>query len=109
MKSPANLAKVIGIAAVTLTSAHIFAASPALAEYACKNSHNYYTAAGLHPQVQVATAIAKANWTKKMKNQYGLAWSVWSIAKGKTTQCVNAGGGQKTCLARARPCKYVVG
>lgn len=109
MKTPAKNIKLMGIAAVTLISTHLVTTSPAMAGYACKNSHNYHTAAGLHPQVHVATAIAKANWQKQMKNQYGLAYSVWSIAKGKTTQCVNAGGGQKTCIARARPCKYVAG
>tara|TARA_R110000751_G_scaffold8822_2_gene33980 strand:- start:61737 stop:62276 length:540 start_codon:yes stop_codon:yes gene_type:complete len=107
-----NFAKTItftAVGAISLAAVSLFTAAPASAAYACKNSHSYESAAGVNPNAATAVKIAQASWQSKMKSQYGLPWSLWSVAKGKQTSCVNSGGNQKTCIVRARPCKYVTG
>lgn len=107
-----NVTKTItftALGAISLAAVSVFAVAPASAEYTCKNSHSYESAAGVNPNPAIALKIAKAGWQSKMKSQHGLPWSRWAIAKGKQTNCVNSGGNQKTCIVRARPCKYVTG
>ncbi len=98
-----------GLIASVAVAATVLASSPALSAYQCQNSHHYQNGQAVHPQVHVAQYLAKQNWQNKIKSEYGLAWSVWDIAKGKQLNCMPAGNGNKYCLARARPCKYVVG
>jgi len=109
VKNSTKTIKIVGLFGLAMAVAPLLTAGPASAGYACKGSHSYASAAGVHPSAPTATHIAQKRWQGKMKNQYGLAWSVWAIAKGKQVQCVNAGGNQKTCVVKARPCKYVVG
>jgi hypothetical protein len=54
-----------------------------------------------------ALAIGKSTWTSKVKSQFGLEWSVWTIAASPTQSCSPAGGGYQ-CVLTAKPCKYVV-
>lgn len=54
-----------------------------------------------------ALAGAQVAWTGKVKSSYGLSWSLWSIASGKTQSC-SASGNVYTCQVRAKPCNYVV-
>ncbi len=55
-----------------------------------------------------ALAGAQAQWTAKAKSAYGLSWSVWNIAAGKTQTCTASGNGAYTCVVKAKPCNYVV-
>jgi len=83
--------------------------STSASAYECKNGHHYQTGIGVHPSQGTAMAIATASWTNKVKETYGLPWSVWQISKGQALTCTPSGNGTKTCVARARPCKYVTG
>ena len=59
-------------------------------------------------QYAVALAGARADWTNKVKNNYGLSWSVWNIASGKQETCTPGAGGTFACVVKAKPCNYVV-
>lgn len=78
--------------------------SQALA-YACKNSPTQ--AVGVHKLKVAAMKKSRTNWTNSTKTQFGLSWSVWTIADGKSVTC-NKTGSNWTCLANAKPCNYVV-
>jgi len=95
-----NAAAVAAIVAVSMPAT----TTPSLA-YSCKV---YPEQADAYLKTKFA-ARAKAikNWSTKTKNQYGLAWSVWDIAKDKTVECKLVNG-KWTCKAKAKPCLYVV-
>ena len=109
MKILTHAARFGRLFAILAVSATVLSASPALSAYQCQNSHHYKNGHANHPQVNAAQHLAKKNWQNKIKSQYGLAWSVWQIAKGKQLNCTPVGNGIHTCVARARPCKYVTG
>lgn len=73
--------------------------------YQCKNFPTQ--AVGVHKLRAVAHAKAPKNWAASVKTQFGLSWSVWSIAKSKSVTC-NHQPGRWICLASAKPCNYVV-
>ncbi|WP_457940319.1 hypothetical protein [Mesorhizobium sp. 10J20-29] len=93
-------AAIVGIATVSMSAT----ATPSLA-YSCKA---YPEQADAYLKTKFA-ARAKAikNWSYKTKNQYGLAWSVWDIAKDKSVECKKVSG-KWSCKAKAKPCLYVV-
>ena len=103
-----KVTSIAGVIASSALAAVLLSSTPAAA-YQCKNVHHYQNGHGSHPHMHVARAIAKKSWQNKIKNDYGLAWSVWNIAKGKQLSCFPMANGTKTCVARARPCKYVTG
>ena len=73
--------------------------------YQCKG---YPTqAVGVHKLRAVAHAKVPKNWAASVKNQFGLSWSVWSIAQVRSVTC-NKQPDRWICLASARPCNYVV-
>ena len=73
--------------------------------YQCKG---YPTqAASVHKLKVVAHGKASKNWTASVKNQFGLSWSVWSIAQARSINC-NKQPDRWICLASAKPCNYVV-
>ena len=73
--------------------------------YQCKG---YPTqAVGVHKLKVVAHGKASKNWTASVKNQFGLSWSVWSIAQARSINC-NKQPDRWICLASAKPCNYVV-
>ena len=73
--------------------------------YQCKG---YPTqAVGVHKLKVVAHGKASKSWAASVKNQFGLSWSVWSIAQGRSINC-NKQPHRWICLASARPCNYVV-
>lgn len=74
--------------------------------YQCKRFNLIGTFAG--PGQANALAAAKAQWTAKAKQNYGLSWSVWTIAAGKSETCTASGGGAYACVVKAKPCNYVV-
>jgi hypothetical protein len=59
------------------------------------------------PNYPTAVAIGKSTWTSKVKSQFGLEWSVWSIAASPMQTCNPVAGGFQ-CVVTAKPCKYVV-
>ena len=73
--------------------------------YACKTSPTQ--SVGVHKLRMMATKTSRTNWTNSVKAQFGLSWSVWSIAQSKGVTC-NKTGSNWTCLANAKPCNYVV-
>ena len=77
--------------------------------YQCKSSA--ITAVGVHNLKFRAHNTAPRNWTKRVKDKYGLAWSVHKIAQSKSISCdkVEIAGVKKwRCIASAKPCLYVV-
>jgi len=49
----------------------------------------------------------RKSWSLKVKNDRGLAWSVWKIAKNRSMKCKKSGQ-RWVCTAKAKPCLYVV-
>jgi hypothetical protein len=73
--------------------------------YQCKTG---YTQVQVHmPTRMAARKQARKSWSLKVKNDLGLAWSVWKIAKHKSNKC-NKSGQRWICKAKAKPCLYVV-
>jgi hypothetical protein len=100
LKLPASLAVVAALAVAApwnTGTAHA---------YACKSSP--HQAVAVHNVRTIARSNARKNWTASAKTQYGLAWSVWSIAKDRSVNCAKLSSGQWRCLASAKPCQYVV-
>lgn len=87
-----------------LAVAAVMASAPAHA-YQCKGG--YTTTVAVHPSQPAATGQAVAKWPGAAKSKYGLAWSVWKIAKNKGVGCFPVGSNWQ-CIAKAKPCKYVV-
>ncbi len=95
-----NLASVAGASLILVSLASGASA------YQCKKLN--VTGAKVSTMQTVAIAGAKADWTGKAKAAYGLPWSVWAIAKNPKQTCTAGAGGTFVCVAKARPCKYVV-
>ena len=73
--------------------------------YQCKTG---YTQVQVHmPTRMAARTQARKSWSLKVKNDLGLAWSVWNIAKNKSTNCQKSGQ-RWICTAKAKPCLYVI-
>jgi hypothetical protein len=102
--SPGNYKQRAAIMAAA-TMALALAAETAEA-YQCKNYP--HQAVGVRPLKGVASVAARKNWSNTAKSQYGLSWSVWSIAQSKSVSCVRLNTGKWRCLASAKPCNYVV-
>jgi hypothetical protein len=94
--SLAALAVISAFSTLSISNAHA---------YVCKNSPSQ--AVGNHAVKAQASQKSRANWTNSVKDQFGLSWSVWSIAATKTVNC-NKSGAKWICLASAKPCNYVV-
>ena len=93
-------AAIVGIATVAMSAT----TTPSLA-YACKA---YPEQADAYLKTKFAArAKAVKNWSYKTKNKYGVAWSVWDIAKDKSVDCKKVSG-KWTCESNAKPCLYVV-
>ena len=73
--------------------------------YLCKG--NAYSGAATKRLKSMARISARKSWEQSVKQQFGLPWSVWSIAENKSIEC-HMTGVEHTCLALARPCQYVV-
>ena len=59
------------------------------------------------PTRWAARKQARKSWSLKVKNNRGVAWSVWKIARNKSIKCKQAGQ-RWVCIAKAKPCLYVV-
>jgi hypothetical protein len=96
-------------ASFALTAA-IALASP----WSATSAHAYQCKSTPHQAVAVrnlksmASIAARQGWTATATTQYGLSWSVWTIAQNKTIDCVKLNTGKWRCLASAKPCNYVV-
>jgi hypothetical protein len=65
----------------------------------------------VHTLKIAALSKSKSNWTTRVKDKYGLAWSVYKIAQAKSQSCskTTIGGVKKwNCERSAKPCLYVV-
>jgi hypothetical protein len=93
------------VAAAAITAAISVSLAGSAAAYQCKN--NFVQAEAIHKLPAKARAAAKAAWTAKVKNTYGLAWSVWDIAASKSQNC-SFTGGAFYCIYKAKPCLHVV-
>lgn len=109
MKYPTYIHRASGLIGVFALSAGLMAASPVSAEYACQTEQHFRSAVGTHHTQTSAQTLAKKNWKNKIRSRYGMEWSVWEIAKGKTLKCTSTANGANICVARARACKYVTG
>jgi len=89
------------VAAATLA---VSLAGPAQA-YQCKGRLTQTEA--IHKVRLKSHAAARSFWSAKVKQAYGLPWSMWKIASAKSVSCRHTGAAWY-CIARARPCLYVV-
>jgi hypothetical protein len=55
-----------------------------------------------------AKFAARKDWETRMKDKFGLSWSLWSIAAGKSITCNDTSDNKNLCIASAKPCNYVV-
>lgn len=94
------------ILATTLAGATVSISTPAMA-YSCKS---YPTqAVGVRKRKMQARNVARVGWKNIVKSNFGLPWSLWSIAKDRSNTCVYLQNIKKwRCLASAKPCLYVV-
>lgn len=106
MKSSSKLISIIGLIALTPIASSAITINQAHA-YACKTEA--YNGAVVHRSKVGARLRARKDWQKRMTNQFGYTWANWSIAKNRSVKCYKAEGGKKLCIAKANPCKHVVG
>lgn len=96
------------VIAASISAGSVTYSTPALA-YACKTSP--YQAVGVRKTRIAAQVVARKGWSARVKDTYGLQWSVLKIAKNKVKSCAKIStsqGPQWRCLLSAKPCKYVV-
>ncbi len=108
MKNTTTLIQSAGLFTAAFFALTTIGIGPAEA-YACKTQHRYLVGAGVHAAQAGAIEMAKKNWQNKVKEKFGLHWSVWEISEGKHVQCMANGGGGQSCVVRSRPCSYVTG
>jgi hypothetical protein len=93
------------IAAAAIAAAFLTVLAGDAQAYVCKSTPTQ--AHGTSYVKAAATNKAVQNWSASAKAQFGLPWSVWSIALGHKVKCTRTAG-KHTCLASAKPCQYVV-
>lgn len=103
MKTLTTILMIGGLSALALTAAPGF--SGEAHAYLCKG--NQYSGAATRRGIMQARIGARKSWENTMKTQFGLPWSVWSIAENKSIEC-HMTGTKHTCLALGRPCLYAV-
>ncbi len=87
----------------------VAAAQPAAA-YQCKHLVVRSSSSVIHHKAgsqSWARNNAVQGWSRRAKSSFGLAWSVWAIAKNASVSC-NKTGSIWRCKAKGKPCKYVV-
>lgn len=95
--------RIAGMAVASLVAISL-SASTAEA-YQCKG--NFIQAEAIHHSLAASRAAAKTSWHTKVYNTYNLQWSAWDIAASKTLNC-SFTGASFYCIAKAKPCLYVV-
>lgn len=93
------------LAAVAGASVLVVGFAAAASAYECKIQPE----AGIFVSPSHATAVhaSRAMWTSKVKQKFGLEWSVHTIAAAPSQICQPGAGGTQ-CTFIAKPCKYVV-
>ena len=94
--SLAALAVMSAFSTLSISNAHA---------YICKNSPSM--ALGNHTLKVLAQQRSRTQWSHSVQHKLGLSWSAWSIATAKSVNC-NKSGLKWVCLAKAKPCDYVV-
>jgi hypothetical protein len=96
--------RALALSATLATIAAVNFSSPAMA-YQCTNS--YKQGEAVAKLVVKSKSQARKAWSAVAKNAYGLEWSVWDIATNKSMDC-DWTGNNYYCIAKAKPCQYVV-
>jgi uncharacterized protein (UPF0333 family) len=96
--------RAFALSATLATLAAVNFSSPAMA-YQCKNS--FKQGEGIAKLLIKSRSAAKKAWSAEAKNAYGLEWSVWNIASNDSVNC-DWTGNNFYCIAKAKPCQYVV-
>lgn len=96
--------RALALSATLATLAAVNLSSPAMA-YVCKN--NFKQGEGIGKLLLKSKSAAKKAWSAEAKNAYGLEWSVWNIAANDSVNC-DWTGNNYYCVAKAKPCQYVV-
>jgi hypothetical protein len=73
--------------------------------YQCKTG--FVQAESLGTPKFKAQKNAKTIWASTVNGNLGLQWSSWDIAASKSVNC-NWTGAKFYCIAKAKPCLYVV-
>ena len=73
--------------------------------YQCKNQAEVISGAAFTQGV--ATQKAMTKWSNIVRDEHGLAWSVYQIAEDKDVDCSKTGN-RYECIVSAVPCLYVV-
>lgn len=93
------------IASIALVAGMMGLSTTQASAYVCKT---YHEQADAYLQIRpMARRTAIQNWSTKVQSQYGLPWSAWSISEGKSVDCKHVDG-KWSCVAKAKPCQYVV-
>jgi hypothetical protein len=92
-------------APLAVASVLLVGATSGASAYQCKSQPQGVVAAAVN--YPTAVALGQSLWTSKVKSQFGLEWSVWTIAASPTQSCSQIGAGFQ-CVVTAKPCKYVV-
>ena len=96
--------RIVGMAAASFVIA--ISLSPRTAEaYQCKG--NFIQAEAINHLLAQSRASAKAIWHTNVYSSFGLQWSAWDIAASKSVNC-SFTGTSFYCVAKAKPCLYVV-
>ncbi len=75
--------------------------------YSCKSFPTQ--AVGIRKRKMAARGASRVGWSNNVKTQFGLAWSVYKIAKQKSISCTYLQNIKKwRCLSSAKPCLYAV-
>ena len=90
---------------IGLATAFALAAPDTAQAYQCKSAFVHAEAIA-NTRIQ-ARSSARSIWSNSAKAQYGLPWSLWKIAKSKSLNC-SWTGSKHWCIAKAKPCLYVV-
>lgn len=92
-------------AAVASAAVVLIGLTAGASAYQCKTHPEM--AAFVSPDHAASLHTSRAIWTSKVRQKFGLEWSVYSIAANPTQICQNGNGGVQ-CIVTAKPCKYVV-
>ncbi len=93
------------LAAVAGASVLVVGFAAAASAYECKIQPE--AAVFVSPSAATAMHVSRVVWTSKVKQKFGLEWSVHTIAASPSQSCQPGAGGTQ-CTFIAKPCKYVV-
>ena len=91
-----------GAAGAAMMVAALAVAGAAPANAACRASVEAYARGTLQTLVEIS---ARNKWRNAVREDYGIRFARWGLAKEKTMRCRKVLPGRRWhCVARARPC-----